>query len=209
MKNPKREFRSSNESRAPKPETNARHTHEVRDSSRFTVRLAGVLQRCPPTASVAARSGLKSALRFCRLPTSALWFLASGLCLPAFAQNYSIDWHTIDGGGGTSTGGVYSVTGTIGQPDANTTIMTGGNFTLTGGFWSLIAIQTPGAPTLKIVPAGAGQAQISWSPDTRGYVLQETLSLSATNWINSASGTNHPVTVPVPGNARFYRLFKP
>jgi len=30
----------------------------------------------------------------------------------------SIDWHTIDGGGGTSSGGVYSVVGTIGQPDA-------------------------------------------------------------------------------------------
>ena len=48
-----------------------------------------------------------------------------------FAQ-YSIDWHTIDGGGGTSTNGQYSLTGTIGQPDAGT--MSGGNFTLQGGF---------------------------------------------------------------------------
>jgi hypothetical protein len=29
-----------------------------------------------------------------------------------------LDWFTIDGGGGTSTGGVYAVSGTIGQPDA-------------------------------------------------------------------------------------------
>ena len=42
------------------------------------------------------------------------WLLATG----ALAQTYSIDWYTIDGGGGTSTGGVYSVSGTIGQPDA-------------------------------------------------------------------------------------------
>ena len=34
------------------------------------------------------------------------------------AQNFSLDWWTMDGGGGTSTGGVYSVTGTVGQPDA-------------------------------------------------------------------------------------------
>jgi hypothetical protein len=34
------------------------------------------------------------------------------------AQSYFIDWYTIDGGGGTSTGGVYSVSGTIGRPDA-------------------------------------------------------------------------------------------
>lgn len=30
----------------------------------------------------------------------------------------AINWHTTDGGGGTSNGGVYSVSGTIGQPDA-------------------------------------------------------------------------------------------
>ena len=34
----------------------------------------------------------------------------------SFAQSYSIGWFTIDGGG-TSTGGVYSLSGTIGQPD--------------------------------------------------------------------------------------------
>ena len=43
--------------------------------------------------------------------------LLAGL-LSASAQPYTIDWWTIDGGGGTSTGGVYSVSGTIGQPDA-------------------------------------------------------------------------------------------
>ena len=135
--------------------------------------------------------------------------LGSSFCLRALGQSYSIDWHTIDGGGGTSRGGVYSVSGTIGQSDASTTTMTGGHYSLTGGFWSLVAIQTPGAPTLKIVPAGAGMARISWSPNTPGLVLQETLSLSPTNWVNSASGTKNPVTVPVPGKGRFYRLFKP
>ena len=32
--------------------------------------------------------------------------------------NYEIRWHTIDGGGGTSSGGQYVVMGTIGQHDA-------------------------------------------------------------------------------------------
>ena len=40
-----------------------------------------------------------------------LWLLPA----MAFAQSYSIDWFTIAGGGGTSTGGPYSVSGTIGQ----------------------------------------------------------------------------------------------
>jgi hypothetical protein len=46
--------------------------------------------------------------------------------LAAQAQQYSIDWYKVSGGGGTSTGGIYSVSGTIGQPEAGGAI-TGGN----------------------------------------------------------------------------------
>ena len=60
--------------------------------------------------------------------------LHSSFCLPARGQSYSIDWNKVAGGGGVSTGGVYTVTGTIGQPDAGA--MTGGSYSLTGGFWS-------------------------------------------------------------------------
>ena len=67
----------------------------------------------------------------------------------ARAQTYSIDWYKVSGGGGSSTGGVYSVSGTIGQHDAGGP-MTGGNYCVTGGFWSLYAVQTPGAPFLTI-----------------------------------------------------------
>ena len=34
------------------------------------------------------------------------------------AQPYDISWYTIDGGGGSSSGGNFSISGTIGQPDA-------------------------------------------------------------------------------------------
>ena len=54
----------------------------------------------------------------------------------AMAQPFAINWYTIDGGGGTSTGGAFTLSGTIGQPDASVTPMTGGAFTLTGGFWA-------------------------------------------------------------------------
>src|SRR5215470_4805513 len=51
------------------------------------------------------------------------------------AQTYDLSWFTIDGGGGmNSTGGTFSLSGTIGQPDAGAAL-TGGTFTLTGGFW--------------------------------------------------------------------------
>ena len=49
------------------------------------------------------------------------------------AQSFSMDWYTIDGGGGKSSGGTFELNGTIGQPDAGA-VMTGGGFELTGGF---------------------------------------------------------------------------
>jgi hypothetical protein len=129
-------------------------------------------------------------------------------CLRASGQSYAINWHTIDGGGGTSTNGQYSVSGTMGQPDAGPT-MTNGQYAVTSAFWALpMAVQTPGAPTLSIVAAGAGQAQISWTPATPGFVLQETLSLSPTNWVNSASGSTNPIVVPATSSMKFYRLQK-
>src|ERR1035438_4556721 len=90
--------------------------------------------------------------------TTALLLLA----FSAHAQPYSIDWYKIAGGGGTSTGAVYQVTGTIGQHDAGGP-MTGGNFSLTGGFWALYAVQTPVAPLLTITYE-IGRAIVSWSP---------------------------------------------
>jgi hypothetical protein len=73
--------------------------------------------------------------------------LNSTLLLSMQAQNFKLDWSTVAGGGGTSTGGVYAITGTIGQAEAG--VMSGGNYTLVGGFWGIIAaVQTPGAPYL-------------------------------------------------------------
>ncbi len=56
---------------------------------------------------------------------------------PAIAQSgggYDLTWNTIDGGGAMfSTGGAYSLAGTIGQYDTGT--MSGGSYALNGGFW--------------------------------------------------------------------------
>lgn len=139
------------------------------------------------------------------LVAGAILFLATA----ATAQTYSLTWSTIDGGGGTSTGGVFTIRGTIGQPDVGVT-MTNGQYSLTGGFWALpVAVQVSGAPLLTIIAAGSGQAQISWTPPTPGYVLQETWSLAPANWTNSISSATNPVVVPAASPARFYRLFKP
>ena len=59
---------------------------------------------------------------------------------------FSLPWWTVDGGGGTSQGGDYVLRGTSGQPDAGPR-MTGGDFSLLGGFWGgTLPDSRPGPP---------------------------------------------------------------
>jgi hypothetical protein len=141
--------------------------------------------------------------------------LLFGLLLPAvsFAQQYTIDWFKIAGGGGTSTGGTYQVSGTIGQPDASGA-MRGGSYSLTGGFWSLISVvQTAGLPNLTIAHSG-NSVIVSW-PNTGSYTLQQNSNLAASaGWttssytINTSNGTNS-ITIPAPAGNLFFRLSNP
>ena len=59
------------------------------------------------------------------------------LVSPVLAQSggaYDLTWNTVDGGGYTfTTGQGYTLGGTAGQADAGR--MTGGPYTLAGGFW--------------------------------------------------------------------------
>ncbi len=114
----------------------------------------------------------------------------------------------MDGGGGTSTGGVYAVIGAIGQPDAGP-VMSGGVFVLRGGFWTLPGvIQTPEAPTLHVAPAGMGQAVLWWEPVQAGWTLQEAPAVTGP-WSQVPNGNAPPVLVPATLPAQFYRLIHP
>ena len=72
--------------------------------------------------------------------------------MKASAQ-FTIDSFTIDGGG-TSTGGAFALSGTIGQPDAGT--MSGGNYSLAGGFWGVSPTPPPvGSVIIKVCVVGS------------------------------------------------------
>ena len=50
------------------------------------------------------------------------------------SEGYDLSWWTVDGGGGISTGGGYTLHGSAAQPDAAS--LRGGGYSLMGGFWS-------------------------------------------------------------------------
>jgi len=178
----------------------------ARNLFRFIVRPRRAFENALAPAPFETRSGLKSAL----LKAMAAVLVCSA---SARAQTYSIDWYTIDGGGGTSTGGVYSVAGTVGQPDAGT--MSGGSYSLAGGFWGIIsAIQTPGAPLLTIRLTQTNTVVVSWPSPSAGFGVQQNADLNTANWTTppesiTDNGTNKFIVVNPPLGNRFYRLFKP
>ena len=85
------------------------------------------------------------------------------LAQPVNAQDYAVDWHSIDGGGGTVSGGTYMVRGAIGQPDAAE--VAGGTFEVKGGF-----IQAP--PTQTINCFAASQPVVHQVQTTAGDLVE-------------------------------------
>jgi hypothetical protein len=132
------------------------------------------------------------------------------LALSGAAQSFSIDWFKVSGGGGVSTGGVYTVSGTIGQHDAGTA-MTGSGYSLTGGFWALFAVPTAGAPTLTIFHTLTNTAVVSWPSPSTGWRLQQNSVVSGGTWTTPSepvtdNGTRKFIVVNPPVGNRFYRL---
>jgi hypothetical protein len=124
-----------------------------------------------------------------------------------------VDWNKISGGGGTSTNGNFSISGTIGQHDASAPL-TGGNFSVTGGFWALInVVQTPGAPTLAISRSG-NSVTVYWQNVSGWNLIQSgNLTTPVASWNASSSptltnGTNY-LTLMNPAGNLFFRLKNP
>lgn len=64
-------------------------------------------------------------------------------------------------------------------------------------------------PVLTIMPSGPNHVTLSWTPDTPGFVLQESPDMNPTPWSDAPSGSTNPVTLPIELSRKFYRLFRP
>ncbi len=95
--------------------------------------------------------------------------------------------------------------------------MTGGSYSLIGGFWGGVsAVQTPGAPLLTVQRnVLTGQVTVSWPQPADGWVLDQTPALSsvpsAIVWTQvgfpyQTNAGQISVSVPSPVGSRYYRL---
>jgi sugar lactone lactonase YvrE len=174
---------------------------------------AGNLFVASPGASAVAKVSPQGVVTTFATSSSGL-FRATFLAIREDGR-YSTDWHKAAGGGGASTNAEFLITGTAGQHDAGT--MASGTDSLTGGFWSLYAIATPGAPllsiTLAITLTTTNTAMVSWPSPSTGWNLQQNNDLSTANWVTPAetvndNGTIKYIIVSPPTGNRFYRLMR-
>lgn len=70
-----------------------------------------------------------------------LLFLLATAVLSAPGALFDAGFWTVDGGGGNATGGPYTLSGTIAQPDAGP-LLAGGGFEISGGYWGTAAPAT-------------------------------------------------------------------
>jgi hypothetical protein len=70
---------------------------------------------------------------------TALTIFITAATLAQSGGDFEIVNSTIDNGGGLASSGEFSLTGTIGQPEANHQSSSGGKFLLSGGFWSRVS----------------------------------------------------------------------
>jgi hypothetical protein len=125
-------------------------------------------------------------------------------------QDFSIDAFSIEALSATSSGEGFILTGSIGEPESD--LMTGGEFSLKGGFWAVVtAVQTPGSPRLSVELTEAGNVRIAWPEEYENYKLQQSFTLQIGSWTqvtNAPSAINGRLEVQlVPsGGQHFFRL---
>lgn len=125
---------------------------------------------------------------------------------------FTIAKSTIAGGAHTP-GARFTLTGTIGQPDAAPRFTSSDNrFTLEPGFWSPHSVvQLPDFPPLVMRPGAPGFSVIAWPVAANGFILQSSPDMSPGSWMDIGTrpvdtALEHTVTVSNLAPRAFFRL---
>jgi len=123
---------------------------------------------------------------------------------------FTLDWISVDGGGGTALGADYALNLTLGQPDAGRA--EGGAYVLHAGFWpGPFEVMTPTRPVLSAARFQAGLV-LSWPATAGPVVLERTMLLGdPAAWQTvpaepSPVGGELQVVLPRDAETAFFRL---
>jgi hypothetical protein len=143
-----------------------------------------------------------------------LAILITGLALltaSANAQLFSIAWFELNGGGSTSTGGNYTLTGNPGPPAAGQ--VNGDAFSLLGGFLGMTAATQPSDPPSLSAWCINTTIVVTWPASAAGWVLEVTVGdpTPASVWTAipppyGTDGAHLLFSEPLPLGSKFYRL---
>jgi hypothetical protein len=138
-----------------------------------------------------------------RRKSAALLVLAATLAKASLsAQGFAVHTSNVTGGGGTSHGVGFSISGTIGEPSAST--LAGDSFSVSPGYWNVVtALNEPEAPILALERHPDGSVTVSWPSTALGFVLEQSADLTPGSWVIS------PVSVADDGATRSVRITAP
>lgn len=124
------------------------------------------------------------------------------------SAQYTIDWRSMDAGGGSGSAGTFAMNGTLGQTDAATGAA--GGLVFLGGYWSLLGDPIP----LLRIFRFKGDIILAWPDPSVGFVLQATPDLTPADWHDVAitpdivEGEKQVIWGP-PAGHHFFRLRRP
>lgn len=134
------------------------------------------------------------------------------LLLPTFAQ-YEIQSTTISSVTKISSGGGFSLVGSVSQPAVGRS--TTGSFSMESGSIGIIAVvPTPGGPKLTLTLSTTNTVILRWPHPSTGFQLQQAPVIPTDAWSPVAiapvqAGSEWQVILTPPDGNRFYRLKSP
>lgn len=142
--------------------------------------------------------------------TSTIFCAGIGLLVASSAvADYAVDWFKVSSGGGSSQGGDYSLSGTVGQTGIGT--ISASNFAIEGGFWGLAPRSFAPQPPTLFIRISTNQVVISWVASVGQFVLEQSGTVDASEWTpvsapSTQVGARWLITIPLSPESRFYRL---
>lgn len=142
------------------------------------------------------------------IPAGALGLLTAPLSAQSLGGGqFTLNGGPVTGGGGQSDGGAFAVAGGAGETTA--ALLTGGDFTVTGGLIGVAVV--PGDFALTIGFTNDGQVMLEWPAEAANYVLESSPMVGEfADWqpVTPAPAGN-TFTTPFDQPLRFFRLHKP